>query len=101
MEYGDIVVPFPVLQTAAENIKQNYAALSQALDRLEQEVAPMLNSWSGDAQSAYLQQKQLWEESARNMATLLKQLGLAVAETHDEWVGTERRNTQLFPGSSS
>ena len=68
---GSIALSFSALQSAESQLSSNLSALRARLDQLTAELQPLVQTWSGDAQAAYLVQKQQWEQAATDLATML------------------------------
>ena len=86
---GEIHVQFESLATGAEGIRGNYATLTATLDQLESDLHPMIDSWSGAAQEAYLACKKQWDEAALALAQVLGNIGAAVGQAHDNYAAAE------------
>ena len=54
---GSIVLSFSALQAAEAAINSNLTKLRARLDQLEGDLQPLVSTWSGDAQAAYIIQK--------------------------------------------
>jgi WXG100 family type VII secretion target len=70
-------------------IAQTYSRLTSTLEELEQRLNPMIQTWTGQAQEAYLQCKMQWDEAAANLATVLNSIGQAVGAAHDNYRAAE------------
>jgi len=94
---GDEVhVKFESLNAGASGILSTHRALQGTLENLEAQLAPMVNSWTGNAREAYFQQKRKWEEASAAMATILQQMGQAVEQAHSNYTGAESTNTNIW-----
>jgi 6 kDa early secretory antigenic target len=80
---GEIHVQFESLQQGQAGIAQTYSRLTGALEELESKLAPMIQSWTGQAQQAYPACKKQWDEAAANLVTVLNSIGQAVGSAHD------------------
>jgi WXG100 family type VII secretion target len=49
----------------------------------------MIQTWTGQAQEAYLQCKTEWDQAAANLATVLNSIGQAVGTAHDNYRAAE------------
>ncbi|HEY3631327.1 MAG TPA: WXG100 family type VII secretion target [Jatrophihabitantaceae bacterium] len=90
---GEISVNFGALQQGHAGIAQTYSRLTGTLEELESNLSGMIQSWSGQAQEAYLANKQQWDQAAANLATVLNQIAGAVSDAHDNYRAAE--NTAL------
>lgn len=89
-------VQFESLSGGAAGILASHRALQSTLENLEAELAPMVNSWTGDAQQAYFQQKRKWEEASQAMAGILQQMGQAVEQAHSNYSAAENSNRNIW-----
>src|SRR5215471_11674002 len=69
--------------------QQTYGRLTSTLEELEQRLNPMIQTWTGQAQEAYLQCKTEWDQAAANLATVLNSIGQAVGTAHDNYRAAE------------
>jgi len=92
----DINVNFDALGQGASSIQTTFQALQATLEDLEQQLQPMLGSWSGAAREAYAVQKQNWEQAATGMASVLQRMGLAVGDAQENYTLTENTNRNRF-----
>ncbi len=87
---GEIHVQFESLASGQEGINRTFTALTGTLEQLESDLAPMVQSWSGAAQEAYLQCKKQWDDAAQALAQVLNTIGQAVGTAHDNYSQAER-----------
>jgi len=93
---GEIKVNFGSLSGGAAGIAASYRTLVSTLEDLEHQLAPMVSTWTGDAQQAYHQQKQKWDQAAAAMSTILNQMGQAVDQAHSNYQSAEKSNQGLW-----
>ncbi|MFI7589853.1 WXG100 family type VII secretion target [Spongisporangium articulatum] len=93
---GEIKVNFGSLSSGAAGIGASYQALQSTLDGLESQLAPMVSTWTGDAQQAYYAQKTKWEQASAAMATILAQMGQAVDQAGSNYQQAETSNRNLW-----
>ena len=86
---GEIHVQFESLQAGEQGIRNNYAKLTATLEQLESDLQPMIASWSGAAQEAYLQCKKQWDDAALALSQVLSNIGQAVGQAHDNYTAAE------------
>ena len=86
---GEIHVAFESLQTGQQGIRNNYARLTATLEQLESDLKPMLSTWSGAAQEAYLVQKKNWDDAALALSQVLNSVGQAVGQAHENYTNAE------------
>lgn len=95
---------------SADGIRINHAALDQAasdmgsaskaidsrLEALEQELNPLRNDWSGQAQASYTQAKAKWDQQMRELNTILAQAGQTVATSNVDYAQADKRGAASF-----
>lgn len=86
---GEIHVQFEALQAGEQGIRNNYAKLTGTLEQLESDLQPMIASWSGSAQEAYLACKKQWDDAAMALAQVLNNIGTAVGQAHENYTAAE------------
>lgn len=95
---GSVGVEFEALQSGGDGIGVVYKSLCTTLESLQQELEPMLRTWSGDAQASYFVQKKSWDEAADALGIILAQLGQAVQTAHENYRGTEKSIGGMWGG---
>ncbi|HEY7046013.1 MAG TPA: WXG100 family type VII secretion target [Jatrophihabitantaceae bacterium] len=86
---GEIHVQFESLLQGQAGIAQTYSRLTSTLEQLEQDLNPMVQSWTGAAQESYMQCKKQWDEAAANLASVLNSIGQAVGQAHENYRAAE------------
>jgi ESAT-6 family protein len=86
---GEIHVQFESLLQGQAGIAQTYSRLTSTLEQLEQDLNPMIQSWTGAAQESYMQCKKQWDEAAANLASVLNSIGQAVGQAHENYRAAE------------
>ena len=86
---GEIHVQFESLQAGQQGIQNNYAKLTATLEQLESDLQPMIGSWSGAAQESYLACKKQWDDAAVALSQVLRSVGEAVGEAHENCTAAE------------
>jgi WXG100 family type VII secretion target len=87
---GEIHVQFEALQAGQEGIQRTYSALTSVLSQLESDLQPMVESWSGAAQEAYLVRKKEWDDAAVGLSQVLDAIGKAVGVAHENYSAAEK-----------
>lgn len=93
---GSIALSFGALQAAESQLASNLSKLRARLEQLETELQPLVLSWSGDAQAAYLIQKKQWEQAADDLARMLGALVTGLNTTNTDYAGAQRRIVAAF-----
>lgn len=96
MSDGMLVVQFGALQQASADIQKALNKLEQQLGQLEQDAAPLVASWDGEAKQAYEQRQAKWRNASQDLQSMLRDIKTAVDESVSEYMVTERHNTSLF-----
>ncbi|MFX0593444.1 WXG100 family type VII secretion target [Melissospora conviva] len=96
MNDGTLVINFGALQQAGADIQKALNTMDSQLRQLEQDAAPLVATWEGEAQQAYAQRQAKWQAASENLKAMLRDIKLAMDESSAEYLATERRNTQLF-----
>ncbi len=87
---AEIKVAFESLQAGQAGIHRTYSSLVSTLEDLENQLKPMISTWSGGAQEAYLTCKQEWDTAAANLSQVLNGIGQAVGQAHDNYQAAEQ-----------
>lgn len=98
MAADQITVGFGALQTAAGDLSRGTATANQRLDQLQSDIAPMVSTWEGGAQQAYLRVQQKWDTAQQDLTRALGDLQKAVAQSTDQYQAGESQNIGRFPG---
>jgi 6 kDa early secretory antigenic target len=93
---GQLSVNFNRLLETSTHIQSAIAALESQLDELEQAAAPLVQTWSGDAQQAYQERQAVWRQTSADLARMLQAIRRGLDESMADYQGTERYNVSLF-----
>jgi early secretory antigenic target protein ESAT-6 len=93
---GSIALNFGAMQAAESHLNSNLSALRARLDQLAAELQPLVHTWSGDAQAAYLIQKRQWEQAADDMAAMLASIVTGLHNTTTDYASAQRRIVAAF-----
>jgi|SRR5690349_7874831 early secretory antigenic target protein ESAT-6 len=93
---GTIHLSFPAMQAAESSLTHQLTVLRSRLEQLAGDLQPLVHSWSGEAQAAYLVQKQRWEAAAADLATMLGAITSALGSTTADYLATESRIAAAF-----
>ena len=91
-----VLVTFTALANAAQSIQTTYGNLTQKLDDLHSELAPIVAEWTGAASENYNVQQQKWDQAQQDLGNVLQAIGKAVAAAHEAYVQTENANAQSW-----
>ncbi len=98
MDSGQLSVDPKRLLETSDLIARSIASIQSQLDTLEQDAAPLVQTWAGDAQAAYLQRQQTWRQASTELATMLQAIKRGLDDSVTEYQTTEKRNVNLFAG---
>lgn len=84
------------MQAAEASLTHQLAGLRSRLEQLAGDLQPLVHSWSGQAQAAYVVQKQRWEAAATDLATMLGAITAALGSTTADFLATESRIAAAF-----
>lgn len=87
-----VLVTFAALAEAAQRIQQTSSSLNQKLSDLENQLKPVVSSWTGQASENYQVQQQKWNQAQTDLTNVLQAIGKAVEAAHDAYTQTEQTN---------
>ncbi|MFC6018657.1 WXG100 family type VII secretion target [Plantactinospora solaniradicis] len=93
---GLLVVQFPALQQASADIQKALNTLDSQLDQLEQDAAPLVSTWEGEAKEAYAVRQARWRQASMDLQNMLRDIKMALDESAADYLSTEKKNTGLF-----
>lgn len=96
---SEIRVTFSALSTAQADIGTTVTHIGGQLDDLRRYLAPMVATWQGEAAAFYLEQQRAWDTSAAELATVLRQIGVALGAANDGYREVETLNARRWPGA--
>jgi WXG100 family type VII secretion target len=91
-----IKVDFGSLAQAHADMMATTQKLQQRLDQLENDLRPLVATWTGQAAELYQAKQRQWHNAAADMQTSLGQLGGAVSQSHDAFQQAEAQNASMF-----
>lgn len=91
-----IVVDYQTINTAAEDCNKTGGELGSLFEDLKSKLNPLINTWEGEAQAAYLDLQVKWDQSFEDMKQLLAQIGAVLPQIADGYQGTEKGVTGMF-----
>lgn len=94
----DIVVKFPALIKAAEDIGKAIKNMNQELHDLEKGIQPLLQSWDGSAKDAYHARQVEWNTASKDLEQLLTSIKGAVTRSAEIMQAREHANKNKFHG---
>lgn len=98
MSDGVLVVQFGQLAAASSSIQVAVNTMESQLSQLEQDAAPLVATWEGEARAAYDQRQAKWRRAAEDLKIMLSDIKRAVDESLADYQRTEKRAAGLFGG---
>lgn len=96
MDNGLLLVNFGALQQAGGDIKSALHQLQSQLAQLEQDAAPLVATWSGEANEAYQIRQAKWRAASDDLSEILRNIHQAVEHSAADYTHTEKAATQRF-----
>lgn len=96
MDNGLLLVNFGALQQASADIQKALNTMQAQLSQLERDAGPLVATWSGAAQAAYAERQRKWTAASEDLASILRNIKIAVDESAADYQDTERKAQQRF-----
>ena len=96
MDNGLLLVNFGALQQGSADIQKALNELHSQLSQLDRDAGPLVATWSGVAQQAYAERQRKWTSAADDLATILRNIKVAVDESAADYQRTENQAQQRF-----
>jgi WXG100 family type VII secretion target len=96
MDNGLLLVNFGALQQASADIQKALNTMQAQLSQLQRDAGPLVATWSGAAQAAYAERQRKWTAASEDLATILRNIKVAVDESAADYQDTERKAQQRF-----
>jgi early secretory antigenic target protein ESAT-6 len=96
MNDGLLRVNFGALTQAGADIQKAISRLESELTQLEQDAAPLVSTWTGEASSAYAERQKRWRTASRDLQHILHDIKKAVDASASDYQDTERKATSRF-----
>lgn len=91
-----IKVDYGTLQRASDDINQTGSRVESLLDQLKSDIAPLVNTWEGEAQGAYRQKQDQWDQAAEDLRRVLASIGSAVNDALSRYTEGESKARDSF-----
>jgi early secretory antigenic target protein ESAT-6 len=98
MSDSHLSVNFVRLAETSSHIQGAIGALQTQLDSLEKAAAPLVQTWSGDAQRAYQERQATWRQASADLTQMLQGIKRGLDESLADYQSTEQGNVRLFTG---
>lgn len=83
-QFGDI-------EDAATDIKNTSGRISTELSDLKRQLQPMVESWEGEASTAYQDAQRQWDKAAEELNTVLGTIAKTLADGNENMSDINRR----------
>jgi len=93
---SQVVVTFAALEQAAADIRALNARLADMQAQLGRDIAPVTESWSGDAREGYLLEKGRWDSNAKGLTEALEAIATGLMGAADAYRTTEQSNAKMW-----
>jgi 6 kDa early secretory antigenic target len=90
----------PTMQQAIEDLEGSSQRLQGYLDQLQENLQPLISSWSGAAQECYVQCQRQWDAACQDMQTLLQRAGTTVGQASTLYSNTDGKVASAWSGMS-
>ncbi|PRX43979.1 WXG100 family type VII secretion target [Prauserella shujinwangii] len=91
-----IVVDYATINTAAEDCKRTGSELDALFEDLKSRLAPLTDSWSGEAMEAWMNVQNEWNQSLDEMKQVLAQIATALPQIADGYQATDKGIQGMF-----
>jgi 6 kDa early secretory antigenic target len=89
---GTILVTFGELESARNSIQTTWTNISREMEDLKRYLQPMVETWTGDASTAYRAHQAKWDRSANDLNQVLNQIGVALGTSNENYQAGEAKN---------
>ncbi|WP_067494608.1 WXG100 family type VII secretion target [Actinoplanes sp. TFC3] len=96
MTDGLLKVNFGTLATAGADIQRAVSEMEQKLADLDSFAKPLVDTWSGDAQSAYAARQLKWTTASTDLKNILHNIKVAVDQAAQDYATTEANAAKRF-----
>ncbi|MFC3449959.1 WXG100 family type VII secretion target [Amycolatopsis speibonae] len=93
---SEMKVDYATIHAAADDCKNTGGELESLFGQLKSDLAPLVNTWQGDAQTAYLSAQTEWDNKFEELKQLLAQVAGVLPQLADGYQSTEQGVTGLF-----
>ncbi|EIE97452.1 WXG100 family type VII secretion target [Saccharomonospora glauca] len=91
-----IVVDYATIHTAAEDCQRTGSELEALFEDLKARLAPLTDSWTGEAMEAWMQCQNEWNQSLEEMKQVLAQIATALPQIADGYQATDKSIQGMF-----
>lgn len=96
MPNGGIVVDYATINQAADDCTKTGAELDARFEELESRLAPLTESWTGNAQDMWIERQQQWNQALAELKQVLAQIATALPQIADGYQETDTAVGKMF-----
>lgn len=96
MSDGRIQVTFGELENARGSIQTTWSNITRELEDLKRFLAPMVETWTGEASTAYQAQQAKWDRASQDLNQVLNQIGVALGTSNENFQAAENANRARY-----
>lgn len=89
---SEIKVVFGELENARNSIQTTWTNISREMEDLKRYLQPMVQTWTGEAASAYQAHQAQWDRAALDLNQVLNQIGVALGTSNENYQVGEAAN---------
>jgi len=89
---SEILVTFGELESARNSIQTTWTNINRELEDLKRYLQPLVETWTGEASSAYQAHQAKWDRSATDLNQVLNQIGIALGTSNGKYQVGEAAN---------
>lgn len=93
-----IKVSYAVIEEAANSCKTAGGQIESLFEQLKSQLAPLTDSWTGEAQGAWHQRQDEWNKALEDMNALLARIATALPQISESYQSTDQGITKMFGG---
>jgi 6 kDa early secretory antigenic target len=98
MPDGAMKVDYATIHQAADDCNKTGGEIESLFEQLKSQLAPLIDSWSGEAMDAWNQRQDEWNKSLEEMKALLARIATALPQIADAYQETDKGITNMFGG---
>jgi WXG100 family type VII secretion target len=91
-----IKVDYATIHQAADDCKKTGGELDNAFEQLKSQLAPLTESWSGDAMNAWHEKQDHWNKALDELKQVLAQIAIALPQIADGYQSTDKGIQGMF-----
>lgn len=93
---GHILATFDPILQASTDVNDSVGKVDTTLDDLRSYLAPIMESWQGDAQLTYHELQNRWNEAAGGLRDVLQQISRHLGTTYEQYRSVEGAATRTW-----